>query len=231
MIGIESSTFSIVGRCSRTGMFGVAVTTSDLCVGSRCPHVQPNVGAITTQASTDPRLGKFALKLLSTGYSAQATMNELSTSDPYIERRQIGIIDVDGRTAARTGELNGSWAGHNEGDNFIALGNGLVGVEVIDAMSHTFESNKSEDLEQRLMLSLEAGLDAGGEIEDMTPYHSAAILVYGSDTFARVDLRVDEHTTAVKELRRILDLYRRRLDYFLMRPKDPDAAVELKDLT
>ena len=64
MIGIESSTFSIVGRCSRTGMFGVVVTTSDLSVGSRCPHVQPNVGAITTQASTDPRLGKFALKLL-----------------------------------------------------------------------------------------------------------------------------------------------------------------------
>ena len=65
----------------------------------------------------------------------------------------------------------------------------------------------------------------------MTPYHSAAILVYGNYTFARVDLRVDEHSTAVKELRRILDLYRRRLDYFLMRPKDPDAAVELKDLT
>ena len=98
-------------------------------------------------------------------------------------------------------------------------------------MAETFESNADEDLEQRLMLSLESGLDAGGEIEDMTPYHSAAILVYGHDTFARVDLRVDEHSTAVKELRRILDLYRRRLDYFLMRPKDPDAAVELKDLT
>ena len=158
-------------------------------------------------------------------------MNELSKSDPYIERRQIGIIDIDGRTAARSGELNGAWAGHREGDNYIALGNGLVGINVIDAMAETFESNADEDLEQRLMLSLESGLDAGGEIEDMTPYHSAAILVYGHDTFARVDLRVDEHSTAVKELRRILDLYRRRLDYFLMRPKDPDAAVELKDLT
>jgi len=230
MIGIESSTYSIIGRCSRTGMFGVAVTTSDLCVGSRCPHVQPFIGAITTQASTDPRLGKFALKLLSTGYSAQATLNESSKSDPYIERRQIGIIDIDGRTAARTGDLNGSWAGHREGENYVALGNGLVGIEVIDAMASTFETNVGQDLEQRLMLSLEAGLDAGGEVSDMTPYHSSAILVYGSDAFARVDLRVDEHSTAVKELRRILDLYRRRLDYFLMRPKDPNSAVELKDL-
>ena len=55
--GIEFNTFSIVGRCSRTRMLGIAITTSDITVGSRCPYVKPLVGAISTQASTDPTLG------------------------------------------------------------------------------------------------------------------------------------------------------------------------------
>ena len=57
--GIEFNTFSIIGRCSRTGMLGIAITTSDITVGSRCPYVKSSVGAVSTQASTDPTLGPF----------------------------------------------------------------------------------------------------------------------------------------------------------------------------
>src|SRR5262249_54149409 len=70
MIGIEYSTFSLVGRCERTGMFGIAIATSEMAVGSRCIHVRPGVGAIVTQASTNPRLGHLGLNLLAAGYSA-----------------------------------------------------------------------------------------------------------------------------------------------------------------
>ena len=52
--GIDYHTFTIVGRCSRTGMLGVAITTGDIAVGSRCPYVKPQVGAVSTQAFTDP---------------------------------------------------------------------------------------------------------------------------------------------------------------------------------
>ncbi|MDT1986953.1 MAG: DUF1028 domain-containing protein, partial [Planktomarina sp.] len=38
-------TFSIAGRCAKTGMFGVAITTSSISVGSRCPHARAGVGA------------------------------------------------------------------------------------------------------------------------------------------------------------------------------------------
>ncbi len=51
--GIEFNTFSITARCARTGMLGIAITTSDITVGSRCPYVMPSVGAISTQASLD----------------------------------------------------------------------------------------------------------------------------------------------------------------------------------
>ena len=50
-------TFSIVGMCQHTGMFGAAVTTSSIGVGSRCPFARAGVGAVLTQHRTDPRLG------------------------------------------------------------------------------------------------------------------------------------------------------------------------------
>ena len=223
-IGVETNTYSIVGRCQRTGMLGMAGTTSDIALGSRCPHVKPLIGAVTTQASTDPRLGSFALRLMSMGYSAPAALDELSRSDPHIERRQLGLVDADGNVAARTGALNQPWAGHQIGDGYVALGNGLVGEQVVGAMAAAFEKHEANDLEDRLFLALESGLAAGGEKADMTPWHSAAILVYGNDPFPRVDLRVDEHLSAVVELRRVLDIYRQRLDFFILRAKDPGAA-------
>ena len=60
-------TFSLVGRCARTGMLGAVVTTSSLAVGARCPHARANIGAVLTQYCTDPRLGPLALDLLARG--------------------------------------------------------------------------------------------------------------------------------------------------------------------
>ncbi|MCH7737687.1 MAG: DUF1028 domain-containing protein [Chloroflexi bacterium] len=227
--GIEFNTFSIVGRCSRTGMLGIAITTSDITVGSRCPFVKPSVGAISTQASTDPGLGPFALRLLELGYSANGALEQLEASDPHIERRQLGLVDSNGNAAARTGSMNNDWAGHSTGPDYVAMGNGLVGERVVQAMSEAFLQSPELDLEERLTRSLEAGHRAGGEAQDSTPHHSAALLVYGSDTFSRVDLRVDEHPTPVAELRRLLDIFAPKIDYFSLRASDPEAAQAAKD--
>lgn len=51
-------TFSIVGRCARTGMFGVAVSSSSPAVAARCAHARAGVGAVSTQNVTDPSLGR-----------------------------------------------------------------------------------------------------------------------------------------------------------------------------
>ncbi|MCH7712406.1 MAG: DUF1028 domain-containing protein [Chloroflexi bacterium] len=227
--GIEFNTFSITGRCSRTGMLGIAITTSDITVGSRCPYVKPSVGAISTQASTDPGLGPFALKLLELGYSATGVLQQLEASDPFIERRQLGLVDHNGNSAARTGAKNNPWAGHTTGRDHVAMGNGLVGEGVVQAMAAVFLEAPQLDLEERLTRALEAGQQAGGEAQDSTPHHSAALLVYGSDTFSRVDLRVDEHATPVAELRRLLDIFAPKIDYFALRASDPEAAQAAKD--
>jgi uncharacterized Ntn-hydrolase superfamily protein len=228
--GIEFNTFSIIGRCSRTGMLGVAITTSDITVGSRCPYVMPSVGAISTQASTDPGLGPFALRLMKQGYPAQGALQQLEANDPFIERRQLGMVDRNGNFAARTGAMNNPWAGHIAGQNHVAMGNGLVGEGVVQAMSSVFLDAADLDLEERLTRALEAGQEAGGEAQDATPHHSAALLVYASDTFSRVDLRVDEHPTPVVELRRLLDIFAPKIDYFALRANDPEAAQAAKDV-
>src|SRR5438045_9480783 len=96
MIGIEFTTFSLIGRCERTGMFGIAIATSEMAVGSRCIHVAPGVGAIVTQASTNPRLGHLGLNLLRSGFSAARVPQAIAASDQVVERRQPGAPHATG---------------------------------------------------------------------------------------------------------------------------------------
>ena len=67
-------TLSIAGHCTRTGMFGVAITTSSICVGARCPHARAGVGAAATQNVTDPTLGPKVLDAIAGGMSARAAV-------------------------------------------------------------------------------------------------------------------------------------------------------------
>src|SRR5205814_4936143 len=118
-IGIEFTTFSLIGRCERTGMFGIAIATSEMAVGSRCIHVAPGVGAVITQASTNPRLGHLGLNLLRAGYSAPRVIAEIAASDAFVERRQLGALDTQGGFSAQTGSQNKPWAGHRVDRNVV----------------------------------------------------------------------------------------------------------------
>ena len=71
-------TFSITGRCVETGMFGVAISTSSISVGSRCPHARAGVGAVATQNITDPHLARLVLDEMEAGYSAQEAISRIT---------------------------------------------------------------------------------------------------------------------------------------------------------
>ncbi len=64
-------TFSIVARCSRTGMFGVAISSSSPAVAARCSYARAGVGAVASQNVTDPALGPLALDLMASGLTAE----------------------------------------------------------------------------------------------------------------------------------------------------------------
>jgi uncharacterized Ntn-hydrolase superfamily protein len=216
--GIEFTTFSIIGRCERTGMLGVAIATSEMAVGSRCIHVAPGTGAVITQASTNPRLGHLGLNLLRAGYAAARVVEEIAASDEFVERRQLGCLDVSGRAAGRTGADNRAWAGHRAAPNVVVAANAVVGSGVVDAMFETFERQPALDLWERLLRALEAGKAAGGQPDGET---SSGLYVVDREPYPAVDLRVDLHPSPVAELRRLADAYFPLVPYYNLRPRDP----------
>ena len=220
MTGIEYSTFSLIGRCERTGMFGIAIATSEMAVGSRCIHVAPGVGAVITQASTNPRLGHLGLNLLRAGYSAPRVLEEIAASDQYVERRQLGCLDMTGLAAARTGADNKPWAGHRVERNVVVAGNMVAGADVADSMFETFQKTGDLALWERLLRALEAGKAAGGQPNGEI---SGGLYVVDREPYAMVDLRVALHPEPVAELRRLADAYFPLVSYYNLRPRDPNV--------
>src|SRR5437667_320443 len=110
-----------------------------MAVGSRCIHVAPNAGAVISQAASNPRLGHLGLGLLRQGYPAPRVLDEMAASDAFVERRQLGCVDVHGLSAARTGAANRPWAGHRAARDVVAAANAVVGPGVVDAMFEPWE--------------------------------------------------------------------------------------------
>ena len=198
-------TFSILARDPSNGRFGVAVATCHLAVGSTVPHIRSGVGAVATQAHTNPYLGICGLERLEQNLSADDVKASLLRDDPQRERRQFHLIDARGQTAAWTGADCGAWAGHRSRDGMAVAGNLLADEAVLIAMEEAFlSSDPSWKLGRRLMHALQAGEAAGG---DRRSSHatSAALQVSGEAAFPLLDLRIDYHDSAVLELAQLYE--------------------------
>ena len=89
-------TFSISGFCQKTSMVGVAITTSSICVASRCPWVRAGVGAAATQNVTDPSLGNLMLDYLEEGLSVQQTIDKIiNDSKIHKDKKEIEIKEIN----------------------------------------------------------------------------------------------------------------------------------------
>jgi uncharacterized Ntn-hydrolase superfamily protein len=205
---LNLNTFSIVAYDATSGMLGVAISTRVPAVGAVCPFARAGVGAISTQAWTNPLLGVDGLDLLEQGNSAEVTLQKLLDADPDPEMRQVIAVDKEGRSAAHTGSEADPWKGHRTGDGYAVAGNMLVGEETITAMAEAFEASADEPLSERLLRALESGQAAGG---DKRGRQSAALFVVKSESYPYLDLRVDEHPDPVAELRRVYEVAKREL--------------------
>ena len=181
-------TFSISGFCQKTDMVGVAITTSSICVASRCPWVRARVGAAVTQNVTDPSLGNLMLDYLEQGLNAQQSIDKVVKDRQLINYRQLALMDSKGNSAGYTGSETLGANAISQGSGCIAVGNLLNSVEVIQAMVDSFSNNVNLHLAERLLVALQAGLDAGGE---EGPVHSAGLKVSHQHSWPLVDLRVD----------------------------------------
>ena len=215
-------TFSIAGRCAKTGAFGVAITTSSIAVGARCPHARAGVGAVATQNVTDPNLGPMLLDLMSQGLSAKDAIDSLICDRPFIEYRQLTAVDRNGNSASWSGKHILGTHGVSEQLDCVAAGNLLKSVELPKVMTGVFAANTDQHLAERLLRSLEAGLASGGE---EGPVHSAALIVCHQQAFPLVNLRVDwDEENPIGVLRKLWEDYRPQMGAYLQRAIDPTAA-------
>ncbi len=203
-------------------MFGVAITTSSICVGARCPHARAGVGAAATQNITDPALGPALLDQLALGKSANQALAAVLDGLQHGEFRQLAVIDNAGNIACHTGDNILGIHSQSTQKNCLAAGNLLSHQGVPDAMTAAFTAHTHCHLAERLLNALQAGLDAGGEQGEV---HSAALLVVDKQPFPLVDLRVDWHDTcAVVGLREIWTRYQPQMQDYLTRAINPIGA-------
>ncbi len=215
-------TFSLVGRCARTGMLGAVVTTSAIAVGARCPSTRAGVGAALTQHRTDPRLGPLALDLLARGFTAAEAMQAVVAATPHRHWRQLALIDAEGRTAVYSGANVRDEKGEAEGRDCAAIANIVRSAALPAAMVAAFEKSPDRPLARRLLDALEAGEAAGGERQSVV---SAALLVVHRESFPYVDLRVDDHARPIAELGRLWSIYEPEAEAYVVRAVDPEQAV------
>ena len=203
-------TYSIVACDAATGEMGVAVQSHWFSVGSVVSWAEAGVGAIATQALVNVSFGLRGLELLKQGKTAAQAVDELVASDEGRDVRQLAIVDARGNVAAHTGMRCIPQAGHIVGEGFSVQANMMLNDRVWPAMAKAFRESKGH-LAERMIVALEAAQDAGGDIRGQ---QSAAILVVRTQSTGDawedrlVDLRVEDNPEPVKELRRLLAVFR-----------------------
>ncbi len=218
-------TFSLVARCSDTGMFGVAISSSSPAVAARCSYARAGVGAVASQNITDPRLGPLMLDELSRcsndGLGAVEALESVMSQHKYHDYRQVLVVDQHGQSAVHSGsQALGNWSSAI-GENVASGGNLLQSVEVPQAIVDAFIQSRGH-LGDRLILAMQAGLQAGGEAG---PIHSAGLLLVDNVSWPVTDLRCDwSDECPIQQLSILWDIYKPQLGDYVKRALKPGDA-------
>jgi len=215
-------TFSISARCARTGMFGVAVSSSSPAVAARCAHARAGVGAVATQNITDPTIGPRGLDLMAAGLSAADALASIKQTSSYIDYRQIAFVDGNGIAVTHSGDKALGIFGALTFKNGAVAGNLLASEGVLHSMADYFQAHSESDLGDRLVGTMQAAMKAGGEAG---PVHSAGMILVRDVAWPVADLRVDWHETdPIGELARLWDRWKPQMDAYITRALNPTEA-------
>lgn len=214
-------TFSIAARCERTGMLGIAVSSSSPAVAARCAYARAQVGAVGSQNITDPTLGPRLLDLMALGATAPEAVRIVAGSAAHITFRQFLAVDAAGRTGVFSGAKTLGMYAAAEGEGAAAAGNMLKSNAVPERMLSAFVGSTGA-LGGRLLVAMRAGLAAGGE---EGPVHSSGLLLVRDVSWPVANLRVDwSDADPIADLERLWALYEPQLEAYVTRAIDPRTA-------
>lgn len=214
-------TFSLVARCAKTGMFGVAISSSSPAVAARCCYARAGVGAVASQNVTDPRLGPMVLEFMASGATAAQAVARAQAEGAHMAYRQLLAVDAQGGTAIHSGPNSlGIWT-QAQGRDVASGGNLLANDGVPAAIVAGFEAAQGP-LGDRLLAALRAGLAAGGEAG---PVHSAGLMLVDQVSWPVADLRCDwTEDCPIDAVARAWEVYKPQLEAYVQRALDPGAA-------
>jgi uncharacterized Ntn-hydrolase superfamily protein len=198
-------TWSIVAHDPNSDAFAVAVATKAFAVGASSPVVRSGGGAGSTQSMTNRYLGPAILDAMARGLSPAAAIEGALAGDEGRGLRQVHAVDRRGRTAAWTGGNCVEWCGSVSSGGISVAGNMLAGEATIAATLAAWKQNRDVAMPDRLMTAMQAGEAAGG---DRRGRQSAAMLMVTTEDFPDLNLRVDDHAEPLRELRRLLSIWK-----------------------
>jgi uncharacterized Ntn-hydrolase superfamily protein len=160
----------------------------------------------------------------------------LLAADSQAASRQVGVIDLKGRTAQHTGTRPNDWKGHRAGKTYVTQGNVLVGPEVLDAVAAAFEKSEGQPrhLADRLIEALAAGHAVGGDRRHGLRQSAAVVVADPRPGRSRrtdgqtANINVCEHPEPLDELRRIYDAISQTLGYRTLQQYSGGDVWQLK---
>ena len=177
---VLSATWSVIAIDTRTGQVVIASAT---CVAQGRFAGFPSEGLMDIQAIVVPGVAVAAAQAgvdrtranqeliyaeLKNG-TAPDRIIEMLSEDPQFERRQFGIVDLQGRCAGHSGSGNGeaSLAVADsipaQGIYFSVQGNILASDDVVHLAVAAFK-DEAGSMADRVMAAMEAADDAGGDV-------------------------------------------------------------------
>jgi uncharacterized Ntn-hydrolase superfamily protein len=213
-------TFSLAGRCERTGAVGAVIASASMAVAARCVAVRAGVGAVCSQSTTDPRLREALLEAMASGLAAVDAVAAVTGRAPDIAYRQLAAVDAHGGSASYTGDLALGEATDISTADAAAAGNLLADRDVPAAMLTAFADRAGDRLGDRLIAALAAGLAAGGEV---SPVRSAGLVIAESVPWPVTDLRVDWHDDPVGQLAGLWQRWQPQAESYIGRALRPSC--------
>lgn len=195
-------TFSVLARDNETGAIGGAAATGSLCVGGWVLRGNLKAGMSGSQGAAPSTLwGEDVLIAMQSGLTAVEAVKSVTSADRGRAHRQLAAVDLSGKAAAFTGEMNEDVKGSLIFPGGIASGNMLGSEAVLSAMAEVaLKSDQSFEL--RLLESLTAAHEAGSDFRGLL---SAALLILHPDRpplTLRIDYHADDPISALKHLYR-----------------------------
>src|SRR5260370_27952469 len=96
-------TYTVLGRCDKTGRLGIGIATFSITVGRYCRGVRAMAGVTISQAVANERNNQLALRLLAQGLTAGSGLAPLRSHAPPFPYPHIGVLHRRRTAPAPTG--------------------------------------------------------------------------------------------------------------------------------